>query len=168
MYPTISNACIWDESFRLRVFPLLRTFLLTCGLLVCNACDIFSPDYTSEICVVRLINTTFVHVMQPHKIPSKVVFRPLSMDERPTVVLGLLALWTGPEQKYQQISAELWRIVTLTRTEAAAHLCFCCPFRLQQGLPTDGTAHGRSPKFGGSCSEVAGTMRIYRIYPYLQ
>ena len=28
---------------------------------------------------------------------TQVVFRPLSMDERPSVVIGLLALWTGPK-----------------------------------------------------------------------
>ena len=60
-------------------------------------------------------------------------------------------------QRFQQNPGELQ--LTLTHTEAAAHLCFCCSFRVQQGLPTDGTAHGRSPKFSGSRAEVAEAMR---------
>ena len=105
--------------------------------------------YKDEICVVILIyihSESFRPVLQPHEISSKVVFRPLSMDERPTVVLGLLALWTGPEN-FDSRCQQPGELQTLSHTEAATHLRFCCPFRVQQGLPTDGTAHGPSPKF---------------------
>ena len=122
------------------IYAHLHLLYMPCLIAGVKYCKCRSPRHTQ----------TFRPVLQPHEISSEVVFRPLSMDERPTVVLGLLALWTGPEKEFQEISAEPGELQLTLTTEAAAHLCFCCSFRVQQGLPTDGTAHGRSPKFGGS------------------
>ena len=84
------------------IYAHLHLLYMPCLIAGVEYCKCRSPRHTQ----------TFRPVLQPHEISSEVVFRPLSMDERPTVVLGLLALWTGPEKEFPEISAEPWRIAT--------------------------------------------------------